>query len=255
LQFIDQDNENNNYNDNKSSNFENQNMQYMDILHLFVKGIFDGKYNDIISKILPEIISGCKNISLKFFEDLDKDTCVYIYNFLSKHRNILHLKNPILETIREIVEQKFENVLIYKLNPTIHDLLNNNIYKLYVNDEYCYVPLWESETYFDISGCEVIVFCEPELPENITIDEYNNIHILREISIVDELKIMIENNLNIEIKLAGKVFEIPINQLNIKKDQIYEFKKQGIIKSESQVNANILKDLEKANIIVLIKLY
>ena len=78
---------------------------------------------------------------------------------------------------------------------------------------------------------------------------------MREISIVDELKIMIENNLNIEIKLAGKVFEIPINKLNIKKDQIYEFKKQGIIKSESQVNANILKDLEKANIIVLIKLY
>jgi hypothetical protein len=154
-----------------------------------------------------------------------------------------------------LIKEKYKNDSVYVLNPSIDDLLESNIYKLYVNNEYCYVPLWESETYFDISGCEVIVFCEPELPENITIDEYNNIHILREISIVDELKIMIENNLNIEIKLAGKVFEIPINQLNIKKDQIYEFKKQGIIKSESQVNANILKDLEKANIIVLIKFY
>jgi curved DNA-binding protein CbpA len=255
LQFIDQDNENNNENENKGSNFENQNMQYMDILHLFVKGIFQGKYNDIISKILPEIISGCKNISLKFFEDLDKDTSVYIYNFLSKHRSILHLKDSILETIREIVEQKFENVLIYKLNPTIYDLMNNNIYKLYVNDEFCYVPLWESETYFDISGCEVIVFCEPELPENITIDEYNNIHITREISILEELKILIENNLNLEIKLADKVFAIPINELNIKKEQIYEFKKQGMIKSQSQINGNILNDFEKANIIVLIKFY
>jgi curved DNA-binding protein CbpA len=259
-QFIDLENESNNPDeerkyDNNQHNTMNTNIPYMDILQLFMKGIIEGKYNNIISKILPEIILGCKNISLKLFEGLDKETCVYIYNFLSKHRYTLHLNEAILETVKEIVEQKFENVLIYKLNPTIHDLLNSNIYKLNVNNEICYVPLWLSESYFDISGCEVIVICEPELPSNIFLDENNNIHITREISIMQELPRLIENNANLQIEIADKVFEIPLNELNIKKEQSYIFKKQGILKSQNELSTNILNDNEKANIHVLIKLY
>jgi len=247
-QFI--DSENDNINEKQDEN----NKPYMDILQLFIKSVFEGKYNDIISKIIPDIILGCKNISLKLFEGLDKESCVYIYNFLSKHRMTLHLNETILESVKEIVEQKFENVLIYKLNPTINDLLNSNIYKLNVNNEICYVPLWISESYFDISGCEVIVLCEPELPDNIVLDEDNNIHIVRNVSLIDEITILLEKNLNLEINLAEKVFEIPLNELSIKKEQLYVFKKKGILKSQNEITTNILNDNEKANIHVLIQL-
>jgi curved DNA-binding protein CbpA len=247
-QFI--DSENDNINEKQDEN----NKPYMDILQLFIKSVFEGKYNDIISKIIPDIILGCKNISLKLFEGLDKESCVYIYNFLSKHRMTLHLNETILESVKEIVEQKFENVLIYKLNPTINDLLNSNIYKLNVNNEICYVPLWISESYFDISGCEVIVLCEPELPDNIVLDEDNNIHIVRNVSLIDEITILLEKNLNLEINLAEKVFEIPLNELSIKKEQVYVFKKKGILKSQNEITTNILNDNEKANIHVLIQL-
>jgi curved DNA-binding protein CbpA len=247
-QFI--DSENDNINEKQDEN----NKPYMDILQLFIKSVFEGKYNDIISKIIPDIILGCKNISLKLFEGLDKESCVYIYNFLSKHRMTLHLNETILESVKEIVEQKFENVLIYKLNPTINDLLNSNIYKLNVNNEICYVPLWISESYFDISGCEVIVLCEPELPDNIVLDEDNNIHIVRNVSLIDEITILLEKNLNLEINLAEKVFEIPLNELSIKKEQVYDFKKKGILKSQNEITTNILNDNEKANIHVLIQL-
>jgi len=205
----------------------------MDILHLFMKSILKGKYDTIISKIIQEIVSGCKNISLKLFEDLDKETCMNIYNFLSKNRIILHLNVSILESIREIVQQKFDNVLIYKLNPTINDLLNNNIYKLHVNDEICYVHLWISESYFDISGCEVIALCEPELPNNVLIDENNNIHIVRELSTKNELLDLIINNVNLQIHIADKVFEIPTQHLYMKKEQTYIIKNKGLNNSDS----------------------
>jgi len=254
LQFLDS----NDHDEEDLSKINHPSSLYMDILQLFMKSILDGKYDEIISKIIQEIVSGCKIISLKLFEDLDRETCINVYSFLSKYRYTLHINDSILEKVRSIVQEKFNNVMVYKLNPTINDLLNNNIYKLNVNNEICYVPLWISESYFDISSYEIIVICEPELPNNIFVDEYNNIHIVREISITNELINLITNNLNLTIKLTDKVFEIPLRELNMKKEQIYIIKKKGLMSCDdfdindiTKINNNYN---EKADIIVTIKL-
>ncbi len=114
---------------------------YMDLLNVFMRGILDGKYNDLIFKIIKDIVIDYKKISLKLFENLDKETCVKIYSFLSKYKKIFHLNDLILEEVREIVQQKYTNVLVYKLNPSINDLINNNLFKLNVLDKVCFVPL------------------------------------------------------------------------------------------------------------------
>ena len=251
LQFLDSESEYNEQSETKNTS-PATNLLYMEALELFMKSILQGNYDEIISKIIQDIVSGCKNISLKLFENLDKETCMNIYNFLSKHRNILHLNDSILEKVREIVQEKFNNVLVYKLNPTIADLLNNNIYKLNVNDEICYVPLWISESYFDISGCEVIVLCEPELPTTVSVDEYNNIHIVREVSIVNELINLMTNNMNLTIEIADKVFEIPLSELKMKKEQIYTIKNEGLTSNDDFDIKNNYH--EKTNIIVTINL-
>lgn len=232
-----------------STNNSNSNNNFSVILQLFMKTVLEGKYNSIISKIIQDIVSGCTKVTIKLFEDLDKDTCMNIYMFLSNNRFTLHLNDKIIETMREIVQQKFDNVLIYKLNPGLHDLLNNNIYKLSIQDQICYVPLWNAESYFDISGCEVIVLCEPELPDNILIDEYNNIHVTCEISIVNELYNLIMNNIDYTLQIADKYFNIPIQKLYIKKDQKYVIKNEGLSKIIDDFNNS-----EKANIIVTIRL-
>jgi hypothetical protein len=230
---------------------------YIDILQLFMKTVLEGKYNNAISKIIQDIVSGCSKVTLKLLEDLDKDTCMSVYIFLSNNRLILHLNDVILETMREIVQQKFDNVLIYKLNPGLHDLLNNNIYKLNVHDKICYVPLWINESYFDISGCEIIVLCEPELPYNILIDEYNNIHVTCEISIVNELYDLLVNNMDYTLQLSNKFFNIPLQNLYMKKEQKYVIRNEGLCKNKNYICDNILDDFnnsEKANIIVTITL-
>lgn len=235
---------------------------YMNLLDMFMKGVFEGKYNDVIFKIIKEIVTGCKKISFKLFENLDKDTCLKVYGFLSKYRNILHINDSILENVREIVQQKYSNVIVYKLNPSINDLINSNIFKLNVCNEICYVPLWINESYFEITDNEVITLCEPELPENITIDEYNNLYVERKIS-MGELYNLIVDNLDIQLNIGDKIFEVPTHELKIKKEQIYIIKNKGLLKVDDldldlylNLNKEQTYDLlsKKADIIVSIKI-
>ena len=212
--------------------------------------MFEGTYNDILSKIVQDIIVAGKNLSVKLFDELDKDTALHIYTFLSNHRSTLHLSNNILVQIREIVVKKYDNVQIYKLNPCIHDLMNHNLYKLYVNEELFLVPLWHNESYFETTHGEMIVLCEPELPENITLDDDNNICIEISINIEAELLNMIKEDKPICITIADKEFQIPLSHLYIKREQIYRIKNAGLSKAKK----DIYDVSEKTDIIVLIHL-
>ena len=219
---------------------------YVDILKKFIETVFENNHNDILSKIVNEIILTGKKLSKKLFDDLDKDTTLNIYSFLSTNRLILHLSEEILEIIRDIVVKKYNNVEVYKLNPSINDLLNNNLYKLYINDELLLVPLWHNESYFDCSGSEIIVICEPELTNNIAIDENHNICITKEISIDNNLLDIIRENKSIKINIGEKEFEIVISNLLMKREQYYRIKNQGL----SKIKKDIYDVSEKTDIIV-----
>ena len=227
---------------------DNSSSLYIDILKKFMQTVFVGTYNDILSKIVNDIIIAGKKISIKLFDDLDKDTTLNIYSFLSSNRSILHLNEDILDIIRQIVVKKYNNVEVYKLNPSINDLLNNNLYKLYVNNELFLVPLWHNESYFDCSGSEIIVICEPELSNDITIDDDNNICIKKELCVQDDLSDLIHNNKSIKINMGDKEYEILVSDLKIKREQYYRIKNKGLSK--------IIKDIydvsEKTDIIVKI---
>jgi len=227
---------------------ESDSSLYNEILKGFMKSVFEGKYTEILSKIVNDIMSAGKKISVKLFDDLDKDTAFNIYTFLSNYRSTLHLNQDILDNIREIVVKKYDNVEVYKLNPGINDLLNNNLYKLYINDELYLVPLWHNESYFDSSGCEIIVICEPELPEGLQIDDDNNIFITKEIDHYNDLMKMILLDESVCVNIGEKVFEIPISKLYMKKEQYYRIKNEGISKNKQ----NIYDVSDKSDIIVKI---
>ena len=207
---------------------------YSSILKNFIKTFFDGNYSELLYKIVNDILIAGKQVSTNIFDGLDKDTTLHIYNFLSNNRSVFHLNTDVLQNIREIVFQKFMNVEVYKLNPSIQDLLNNNVYKLVVNDNLFLVPLWHHETYFDVSGCELIVICEPELPEGVILDEDNNICFDTKIH-SNDLPHMILNNELIHLRCVDKQFQISISQLFMKREQIVIFKNQGISKIKKDI--------------------
>jgi curved DNA-binding protein CbpA len=220
---------------------------YVDLLKSFMQSVFERNYNDLLSKIVNDIIIAGKQISIKIFDDLDKETASTIYTFLSNNRSILHLKQEVLDIVREIVVKKYDNVQIYRLNPSINDLLNNNLYKLYVNNTLFLVPLWYNESCFDNSGCEIIVLCEPELPKEIEIDEDNNIFIEKNIH-HDELFTNLTNDGSLVINIGEKEYEILLSNLYIKREQIYKIKNAGISKAKK----DIYDISEKSDIIVKI---
>jgi hypothetical protein len=238
--------------DNNSSSKESDKDEYSslysDILKKFIESVIESNNNDILLKIINEVIMTGKKISIKLFDDLDKDSALNIYSFLSTHRLTLHISEDILEIIRNLVEKKYSNVEIYRLNPSINDLLNNNLYKLYLNNELFLVPLWHNESYFDNSGCEIIVICDPELPDEIKIDDKNNICVKKEIKIIDDLSEIINNNLPLKIIIGEKEINIPISNLYLKKEQYYIIRNQGI----SKIKKDIYDVSEKTDIIIKI---
>jgi hypothetical protein len=244
LDFEDKENNNNNDNDNIFSN----NMQYINLLNMFIDTIIKGNYKENLINILQEIMKGYKEISNKLFEDLDRDTSLEIYHFLCKYKNILYISSSIIENIRNIIIEKFSKDNIIILNPNLIDLFENNIYKLMIDEQKYLVPLWHNELYFDgKENNDIIVFCIPDLPENIKIDENNNLLVDLEVNI-DNFIIFLESKY-ISFILGNKSFDIPLEQLLLKKKQIYVFHKQGI----SQIIENKMYDTtKKSDIIVTI---
>jgi len=227
--------------------------RYKYFLSCFIEGIIKGNYKEIIKRVINEIVTGYKQISLEtIFEELDKDSALEVYSFICKYKHILYIGDDTLEFVSLLIKQKYKNDRVFILNPSIKDLLENNIFKLYVDDKLYLVPLWHNELYFDSPDGDIIVLCNPDLPSNITIDEDNNVYFETEINSKDhDLLDLTTNNRFVSLLLSDRSFSIPINQLYIKREQIYILKCQGI----SQILENDIYNVNcKSDIIVKIRI-
>ena len=200
---------------------------YIQMLKTFVEGLWEGK-SELFSTIVSDIVMGCKTLSLTLFERLDKETSLEMYMFLSKYKMILHISQETLEKVKEIVLEKCASDQIFFLNPGLEDLLQNNVYVLEHGGQSFFVPLWYSELVFDAKeGGEIIVKCIPELPENVTIDEYNNLIVKIELAFTLSL---FEEKSRV-VYVGGKKFTIPLEKMKWKCIQRITFPCSGITKT------------------------
>ena len=232
------------------------NAGYSSVLNMFLESILQGKYNEFILSTIKDIVLGVKEISIKMFDKLDRETTFVIYDFIFKYKNILHVSESILSLLREIILEKFKDIQIYILNPSIDDLFENNVYKLEINKTLYFVPLWHGELYFDAkfedktsneernpekvlssNEYDIIVKCIPDLPPHINIDENNNLYV--NINISFQTSLLKEKS--IPIYLGKKRFDIEIERLLIKEKQTYVFRKMGI----SLINENDMYNVER----------
>jgi hypothetical protein len=104
----------------------------------------------------------------------------------------------------------------YELNPSLNHLINKSVY--YLEDHNIYVPLWHQEICFK----NVTININPSLPDNITIDVENNIHIvitpdMSDIFMVGNISFSIQHIIKNMHELKGK----GIPKINIK--NIYDY--------------------------------
>ena len=174
------------------------------------------------------------NLSLIILED--------IYLLLAKFNNNYLLTNRIVTIIKKLIISILEKNAIYIINPTISNLLNSDIYKLNINNEYVYVPLWHNELAFE----NAIIKIYPLLATNMYLDSSNNIYYTYKNKFSTLLE-NIANNINyIIITIDNNTYNIAINNLIMSKYQTYILKNQGIPVINSN---NILDNSVKSSII------
>lgn len=243
---------------------------FVTILTTFISSLFKGK----------RLVETIKNIALEYneltltylrnlFKDLDKQSSIEIYKLLYTYKDILYIKTETLELVSLIVKEKYKNDVVIILNPSLTDLLEHKIYKLYIDEELYLVPLWHSELYFDIKGPidtdqgprqekeqkdrgEIIVLCHPQLPPKITMDENNNLYYEKRIKVEKELCELMKQNF-VSVEIGGKTFSLSLDNLRLKREQTVRFIGEGVARV-LESDADMYNIGTKGDIIVTILL-
>ena len=222
---------------------------YMSILTKFIK-LFSPttNWNSIFMyTTFKGIIKDCQNISLNIFDNISKERSIEVYLFLKKYQPLFHISDDLLKQMCDKVHKKMKNDNLIILNPSLQDILHDNIYKLEIEGKTFYVPLWCNEVEFAISDDQdLIIKCNCELPSNITIDNNNNLIYNYTAKIEDVFK-----EKSILIDMVKHKLRIPVRELNIRQQQYYLFKNVGMLR----VNDNDIYDTSKrGDVIVNIEL-
>jgi hypothetical protein len=192
-------------NNNTETGNEYNAEDYNSIFNIFIKSLItkiSKKTNtatDNITTIIQAILSKGIQSAVLLFRNMDKQSCIAIYDILSTNQELFSISHEIIEELNQVVESKIQNDVIIKLNPSLSDMLLDKVYVLNESGHSYYIPLWHNQLHFKYKSCEesvsviepdaeLIVICEPEIPEHITIDENNNIYIHTDVNICELFK-------------------------------------------------------------------
>ncbi|MDA7464511.1 J domain-containing protein, partial [Candidatus Poseidonia alphae] len=211
----------NNYIEDKDDYIENN--DYNSIFSNFLSSMFSSN-SDEISIIIKSIISDCQNLSVKLFENLDKDSAIKIFEFVNTFQHVLYIPKETVDKLKEIINKMNEPENIIILNPSLTDILIDNIFVLNYENEKYFIPLWHDEIYYNSKkGDNIVIKCMPELPDNISLDTNNNLIVRLSYLLSDIIKLT-----NLTYSIGNNNYNIPVEELRIKNLQYYIIKEKGI---------------------------
>ena len=221
-----------------------------DYASLFKK-FLSSEYNINIdtTTIVGDILKGCKMASFKIFENLDKKTALNVFNYMEEYSDIVGIDDTIKTDLKNILREKIKDDECIVLHSTLENLFNADIYKLnYDTDTLFYVPLWHDEVTYELPQDKLLVVkCIADLPEHIKIDQYNHLHVY-----IKVCSSTIFNKETIPVTICNeKVFEIPVADLRIVKEQVYTFYRMGIPMIHTE---NMFSTDKKGNICVHVEI-
>lgn len=213
-----------------SSDTDNYNYEtetgYDSILQLFIRTILvkmsasasatgaAAADSSAVHSLIQLIITKGIQSGITMFRNMEKHSCITIYDILSKNQDLFGISREMMDELSRIVEEKTGEDLVVRLNPSLLDMLLDRVYILQENGHTYYIPLWHSELHFkkaaasdDALEHEVIVLCDPELPENINIDDDNNLFISLDVDIRELfVKQIVPVYINDEVTSHGFVY-------------------------------------------------
>ena len=230
-----------------NDDFDNSNYDYKNILYKFILSLnseFTLNENDI--EYFNNIFDN-ENIKylLTILKLLPKNKLNSIYNYLIN----IHLikESIIIKEIEKILEENNKPDIKYNINPSIDNLLNHEVFKIKIENEDYFIPLWHNEIIYETSNNTLIFECIPKIDNHIFIDDDNNIFINDNV----DLHSLLEKE-TYEISIGNSKYNINIEDINIKKNQIITIKNKGI----SNIDYDNIYNIEnKSNIYINLTLY
>jgi hypothetical protein len=171
-------------------------------------------------QIIQKISEGCISRALELFTAMDISHMIYLHDTLKKYQaNIQYFFDTnVLSKMEQLIREKTAQSQIITLHPSIDNLLDCLLYKGYgeCSDSAFLVPLWHHELTYELKNPnrELIVKCEPDLPDGITIDDYNNIHVYLSLTVDD-----VFDKEKIDFFIGEKVFSISCGSMSFYSQQ------------------------------------
>jgi len=157
--FFDNDNDTN----TSSSSEGNSSTNYNSIFNMFVQSLIS-KFapssssfpsstrsfcnEETVNSIIQTILNKGIHSAVLLFRNMDKQSCLSIYDILSTNQELFSISREILNELHDIVESKLKNDTIINLNPSLSDMLMDKVYILRESDHAYYIPLWHSQLHF-----------------------------------------------------------------------------------------------------------
>lgn len=184
---------------------------------------FEMIYNDeqfqrrVFHPLLMRVVGSCEEKAIDLFRKMEKAKARKLYDILILYQDTLHLSADTLAKIKETIEaplseesldeQSIDIKDIVVLNPNLDDLLDQSVYKLKQdNGQIVFVPLWHRELEYD----GVFVDCLPTLPDNVEVDEYNNIYVKCVLKVGD-----LWDKDGVEVRVGTRAYNLDVGQLRL----------------------------------------
>jgi hypothetical protein len=158
-------------------------------------------------------------------DDLNRLSPLFYYDEEYTHTLFILLKQYIYDPF----EKHIHSYQVFELNPSLDHLFQKELY--YMKDYDLYIPLWHHELWYETHKIKIKI--KPNIPEYISIDIYNHIHIYLE----NKTKKMGDV---IEFKICGKSFSF------LYEKNITTLMNQGI----PMIRSNIFEHNEISNVII-----
>ena len=214
---------------------------YTDLMINLLKMLLSKPDSGEINKFQKKCIEYTNKLLDQLFDKINLNVLEDIYKFIVK--NSMDLSEDMINVIKDLINKKLMKYNMYIISPSLENIMNSEIFKLEIEEDIVYVPLWHQEMVYE----NILIKIQPILPDNVTIDEYNNMHITYEERFINLLNLIKEDIKFIEINNYKVYFE----ELRLKKIQVVIFKNEGI----PLINTNdILDNKIKGNVLIHIHL-
>ncbi len=214
---------------------------YTDLMINLLKMLLTKQESGEINKFQKKCIEYTNKLFDQLFDKINLTVLEDIYEFIVK--NSMGLSEDIINIIKNVINQKFMKYNMYIITASLENIINSEIFKLEIDEDIVYVPLWHQEMVYE----NILIKIRPILPDNITIDEYNNMHIKYNDKFINFLNLINQDIKFIEINN----YKVYFDDLRFKKNQIILIKNKGI----PLINTNdILDNKTKGDICIHIQL-